>query len=221
MPATVHRTSSSNPFPLFESCVGWNGCALRVSPWRELPTSRGKGCRCADLPSPCEAHRPTGWCQWASGVNASRRTRMRAPFVSRHRFLPPAFLSHSLNSVSGGTDARGGSRRGGNCLPVGEKAAGVPIFHPLVRHTGQPDGASGRPASTHHGEPERARRSSPDTTLFNHLNFYLNPLIRHIITPILRLIHDLVRHLHAADHLPKHRVFPVQESRVLHHDEKL
>ncbi len=40
------------------SRLGWTGWALRFSPWRELPASRSEGCRCADLPSPCEAHRP-------------------------------------------------------------------------------------------------------------------------------------------------------------------
>ncbi len=50
-------------------------------------------------------------------------------------------------------------------MSVGKKAAGVPIFPPLVRHTGQQYGADGRPASTHHGEPEHALRSSADTTI--------------------------------------------------------
>ena len=39
-------------------CGEWTGWALRFSPWRELSASQSEGCRCADLPSPCEAHRP-------------------------------------------------------------------------------------------------------------------------------------------------------------------
>ncbi len=41
-------------------------------------------------------------------------------------------------------------------------AAGVPIFYPLVRHTGQQRGIISRPSSTHQGETEPARPSSPE-----------------------------------------------------------
>ncbi len=40
-------------------------------------------------------------------------------------------------------------------------AAGVPIWHPLVRQTGQQRGINSRSSSTHHGETEPARPSSP------------------------------------------------------------
>ena len=43
-------------------------------------------------------------------------------------------------------------------------AAGVPIFHPLVRQTGQQRGIDSRSSSTHHGETEPARPSSPEAT---------------------------------------------------------
>ncbi len=43
------------------------------------------------------------------------------------------------------------------------KAAGVPIFYPLVRHTGQQRGITSRPSSTHHGETEHSARRRPRT----------------------------------------------------------
>ena len=45
-------------------------------------------------------------------------------------------------------------------------AAGVPIFHPLVRQTGQQRGINSRSSSTHHGETEPARPSSPEATAY-------------------------------------------------------
>ncbi len=45
-------------------------------------------------------------------------------------------------------------------------AAGVPIFPPLVRQTGQQRGINSRPSSAHHGETEPARPSSPEATAY-------------------------------------------------------
>ncbi len=48
------------------------------------------------------------------------------------------------------------------------KAAGVPIFYPLVRHTGQQRGITSRPSSPHQGETEPACPSSPeDAVIFS------------------------------------------------------
>ncbi len=41
-------------------------------------------------------------------------------------------------------------------------AAGVPIFHPLVRQTGQQLVINSHSSTTHHGETEPARPSSPE-----------------------------------------------------------
>ncbi len=45
-------------------------------------------------------------------------------------------------------------------------AAGVPIFHPLVRQTGQQRDINSRSSSTHHGETEPARPSSPEAPAY-------------------------------------------------------
>src|SRR6059036_2169160 len=49
---------------------------------------------------------------------------------------------------------------------------------------------------------------------------HLDPLIRQVVLAP-RRIDDLIRHVHAPDHLAEHRVLAVQKGRVLHHDEEL
>src|SRR5436309_9700520 len=49
---------------------------------------------------------------------------------------------------------------------------------------------------------------------------HLDPFVWQVVLAP-RRTHDLVRHVHAADHLAKDGVLAVQERRVLHHDEEL
>src|SRR5437667_172420 len=49
---------------------------------------------------------------------------------------------------------------------------------------------------------------------------HLEPLVRQVVLAA-RRTHDLVRHIHAADHLAEDGVLAVQKGRVLYHDEEL
>src|SRR5436309_3322618 len=161
------------------------------SDWSRSGSGTDTSISCRAFTPPESSRGPLNVRRPPSGVRRSRSSRPAAP--SRPR-------SSSKSRLSSKWRAR--TRRAPS-FATADRAASGPDARSLISLSTWP-----------------AKRACRGCGLLHHADGHLRPLLR-VVARVAGLAHDLVRHLHATHHAAEGRVLPVEEGRVLHHDEEL